>query len=717
MWQLFGGLFASAPTATSDTDAFEMHWKHVVSHYYSVSEGVVECTVPAETAVGQTNIAYHLDQMCKYMSRERETSLTASSQPQESPLAAFMLETHVLEAASELATIDKPVGIIVPITRLFMLAVMCHTRAIVSDDASRHALLRMLALLTNTARGYDLCKLGLDLLVLLIVHVGERDPYLLAQFLEKLDPPKRQTSSPKLNEYCKSSSDATLNAYNSTSSSLFSSSNASKESLLCPSPPPLVPTAPQSEKKIQFSLFDTLLDQMFQDEPLASLAKKGLLHLLDVFQSLDDYNLTTEAVDSALDDPESLLKMKLVIEPKKEGELMKETFSNYLHDSALLAETLFQELVLRFIKMMETDNPTHSESFYALWTFINELSEKLRILLPGEYARVCECLARDFLKVSLFQHFAKSNDGDGEARIENAVVCLKELVNLSTRGGLLVPLLKNVLEVTVESLAAAGQETRPDSQTVFDILTGVSKPTEAVEFFHQDSFSLHTRFTPRKHVKQQQQMLALQLALLEAAVQTSDAHSLTTLLKPSSATSSVQFVDRFLQLAYMGTPVPPSTIIQKDLDPYFFDALEKRTFEETESVMPGAPMLRVDYVKAGCLLSDMLDVVVSSMGSFAWEDQLRVSGVVGNLVWKSGQGKNGFEAVVNALEKAKQVVIQELGMVNIDLIVHQVLGGGRMDELSTALKLPLRQIEGVRILVEMAREVLAILLVRGVDLN
>ncbi|KAJ3231019.1 hypothetical protein HDU78_007953, partial [Chytriomyces hyalinus] len=66
---------------------------------------------------------------------------------------------------------------------------------------------------------------------------------------------------------------------------------------------------------------------------------------------------------------------------------------------------------------------------------------------------------------------------------------------------------------------------------------------------------------------------------------------------------------------------------------------------------------------------------------------------------------------------AKQVVIQELGMVHIDLIVHQVLGGGRMDELSAALKLPLQQIEGVRILVEMAREVLAILLVRGVDLN
>ncbi|KAI8844294.1 hypothetical protein BJ741DRAFT_644820 [Chytriomyces cf. hyalinus JEL632] len=708
MWQLFGGLFASAPSASSDSDAFEMHWKHVVSHYYSVAAGVVECTVPAETAVGDTNIAYHLDQMCKYMSRERQSSLIPSSAvssgsgalipssplPQESSsLAAFMLETHVLEAAAELAALDKPVGILVPITRLFMLAVMCHTRELVLDDASRLALLRMLALLTNTARGcYDHCKMGLDLLVLLIVHVGERDPYLLGQFLDcgKLEVPQRQTSSPLLNEYCKSSSDATLNAYNSTSSSLFSSSNASKESLLCPSPPPLLPTAQQqSADKIQFSLFDTLLDQLFQDDPLASLAQKGILHLLDVFESLDEYNLSTEADDSAMDDPESLLKMKLVIEPKKEGELMKERFSNYLHDSALLAETLFQELVLRFIKMMETDNPTHSESFYSLWTFINALSQKLRILLPKEYTRICECLARDFLKVSLFQLFVKSNDA---RRFENAVACLTELVNLSTRGGLLVPLLSNVLEARVESLAVAVHETRRNDQSVFGILTGFSKPSEAV--------------------------LSLQLVLLEAAVQTSDAHSLTTLLKPSSATSSVQFVDRFLQLAYMGTPVPPSNVIQKDLDPYFFDALEKRTVEESGSVMTGAPMLRVDCVKGvGCMLSDVLDVVVSNMGAFAWEDQLRVSGVVGNLVWKSGQGKNGFEAVVDALEKAKQVVIQELGMVHIDVIVHQVLGGGRMDELSAALKLPLRQIEGVRILVEMAREVLAILLVRGVDLN
>ncbi|KAJ3236824.1 hypothetical protein HDU78_004431, partial [Chytriomyces hyalinus] len=642
MWQLFGGLFASAPSASSDSDAFEMHWKHVVSHYFSVAEGVVDCTVPAETGVGDTNIAYHLDQMCKYMSRERQSSLIAPSAvtsgsgalissssrplPQESSLAAYMLETHVLEAAAELAALDKPVGILVPITRLFMLAVMCHTRELVLDDASRLALLRMLALLTNPARGcYNHCKMGLDLLVLLIVHVGERDPYLLAQFLDcgRVDGrrPQRQTSSPLLNEYCKSSSDATLNAYNSTSSSLFSSSNASKESLLCPSPPPLIPTAQQqSSDKIQFSLFDTLLEQLFQDEPLASLAQKGMLHLLDVFQSLDDYSLTTEADDSAVDDPESLLKMKLVIEPKKEGELMKERFSNYLHDSALLAETLFQELVLRFIKMIETDNPTYSESFYSLWTFINALSEKLRILLPKEYTRICECLARDFLKVSLFQHFAKSNDA---RRLENAVACLTELVNLSTRGGLLVPLLSNVLEVRVESLAA--HETRRDDQTVFGILTGVSKPTEA--------------------------MLSLQLVLLEAAVQTSDAHSLTTLLKPSSATSSVQFVDRFLQLAYMGTPVPPSNMIQKDLDPYFFDALEKRTSEESGSVMTGVPMLRVDCVKGGCMLSDVLDVVVSNMGAFAWEDQLRVSGVVGNLVWKSGQGKNGFEAVVNALEK------------------------------------------------------------------
>ncbi|KAJ3072224.1 hypothetical protein HDU98_004011 [Podochytrium sp. JEL0797] len=342
----------------------------------------------------------------------------------------------------------------------------------------------------------------------------------------------------------------------------------------------------------RFCLFDVSMDLAACSEPIGAIAQKCITGMFDLFATFENWADVDEM-------------------------LMIQTFSNFVT----------QELSIRYCTMIDAgklDTETESiERFFSFWLFIDTLCSKTTSCPSFRLIshQLQHTLRSDFLNAFLFKPF-----GQKQQTLEELVVCVDDLLKLSSAGGCLAPLLTTLLEVT-----------------------------------------------------------AATIGILETMIQAAEKTSLALLSQSSISTktneklTSVALIDKLLKIVYFGKDIPHQRI-QSDLDPYFFDALERKnntSASDSEISLPSSVPV----------ISLLLGKLISSMGRFEMGTNIKISGVVGTLAWKISI--EDFSSILEHLEKLKDAI----------------LGGNQ------------NATELILLLGEMGKELLSIFLVRGNDVK
>ncbi|KAI8611828.1 hypothetical protein BC830DRAFT_626564 [Chytriomyces sp. MP71] len=764
----------------SDKDGLSMfyvHLQHVTSHYFWDQASESLQSHASGHNVGDTNIAFHLAQMGKCVVECWKSDLDARL------VEDAVGERRVLRHLAMLAEADMPHGILLSILHLFTVLFQ-HSHAAILSLAQHEAVLEPTQRIIYLAMAriaqahttsiwdmehdpvYPYCKAVVDLVVVITTQIRDLNPPLVDLFLlnkdltdtsnlngadEKMNrdginialnamrlrpksevsdgqPRQAMISMLSLDEAEADEMTDVIDAQNARASeasqfqqlqhphALYSKSN-SESTLTDPSalfervdsPDSLTDAIKRQHQQqqlnppnsfIRFSLLEACIDLLTLQEPVSGIAQMGILSIFDIFAALDK---ETECETLAEEDhrvghaEHNAIASDQVPSGVKN---IRDRFSEYILQSSFFVESVFQELVLRYTATLESVNSASTQPdcnhFLSLFISIDAISGKTRHTLPAIHKRIEEGLLLDFLHVSLFQSFLRP-----DADLNALSLRFTNLLQAATPAGLLVPLLFYALDVRIEPLVAQEATTMPATTLCVSLINIVDADLEVLEAI---------------------------MELLDIVVKTVDPFSVAVLLGTSSASvvhekaSSVAIVDRYLKIAYLGSAVPSSALIQKDLDPYFFEALDKKCHDDIGVDVPAlGPLTCPDSQGVLCKLLTKLVLCLPFLNR---PEALRVSGLVSAVAWKVGGGVAGFERILEVFEEFKEQVLREIGEPNLDIVMHEINlskdakpGGISMADLSASLKIPVPMLESARMLVEMTREVLAILLVRGVDLT
>ncbi|KAJ3016140.1 UNVERIFIED_CONTAM: hypothetical protein HDU68_012396, partial [Siphonaria sp. JEL0065] len=272
------------------------------------------------------------------------------------------------------------------------------------------------------------------------------------------------------------------------------------------------------------------------------------------------------------------------------------------------------------------------------------------------------------------------------------------------------------------------------------------------------------------------------IEVMELVLQTADKDSIEILTKaevnPQTSNkeklTSIAAIDRLLKIAYFGQTIPHN--IQADLDPYFFDALERKNNETKSKVKlvlsclktlqnnesndtereTSPPATTSPPAQSGILLKLLQKIIKSMMRqepitSFSSNTNhevqkrqrsinLKISGLIGNFAWKI-EGMEGFEFILHCLESLKDDITSDFEGPDMTLLLseleryktytmttHQQQPPTDKNEqennhqqqhefiINPAIKnVTLEKLEVMILLGEISREVLTILLVRGAE--
>ncbi|KAI9336535.1 hypothetical protein BDR26DRAFT_864761 [Obelidium mucronatum] len=445
------------------------------------------------------------------------------------------------------------------------------------------------------------------------------------------------------------------------------------------------------------------------------------------------------------------------------------------------------------IEAMDAHVTETTEHFFNLWILVDSLASKTAAVFPDISKQLETQLSSDFFNLCLFRRSlsllpsstassssssatlsSTSTAAHPSLPLEQFLLHLEDLLNLSSSPGLLVVLLKSLFQVPVSLEDSHQQETIKFSNFCNLLL-------RAAEINDMGAVKL------------------AMIEIMELVIETADKPSLNLLctVLPTAPSqrhlvgpkmTCITAIDRILKLIYFGQPTPDNPqSIQRDLDPYFFDALERKNKQPSsvvEFVLVENENDETNHQFAG-LFQTMLSKLIESMMSNGkentlgggggggereegedaqddnhedakerfWRKQrsmnLKISGLIGNLAWKI-QGMDGFDWILSCLESLSRRIVDEFGGVGVDQILAELeryktytasLATTRYTteastttaielndpalgefirkgfEISPTVNLTLDRLELILLLGEIAREIITILLVRGAEVE